>query len=35
VAEAMGRDTVSPPIPAWVANWIEADASRPWPPMQD
>jgi len=35
VAEAMGRDTISPPIPDWVANWVKADATRPWPPMQD
>ncbi|OJI92033.1 thioesterase superfamily protein [Planktotalea frisia] len=34
VAAAMGRDEVSPPMPDWVAKWIEADASRPWPPMQ-
>ena len=35
VLAAMGRDVVSPPMPEWVANWIEADATRPWPPMQD
>jgi len=22
-------------MPDWVKNWIEADATRPWPPMQD
>ncbi len=35
VLEVMGSDAVSPPMPDWVANWIEADATRPWPPMQD
>ena len=35
VVEAMGRDERSAPMPDWVANWIEADATRPWPPMQD
>ncbi|MFN3938242.1 MAG: acyl-CoA thioesterase [Gemmobacter sp.] len=25
-----GRE--SPPLPAWVAAWIEGDAQRPWPP---
>ena len=35
VAKAMGVDDTSPPIPDWIANWIKADATRPWPPMQD
>ena len=35
VATAMEYSKPSPKIPAWVANWIDADASRPWPPMQD
>lgn len=35
VMKAWGRDPVSPPIPDWVKNWIEAEATRPWPPMQD
>ncbi len=35
VLTAMGRDTVSPPLPPWVADWIEADGTRPWPPMED
>lgn len=33
VARAMDLDPVSPPLPAWVAAWIEAEARRPWPPM--
>lgn len=33
VAEAMGASE-SPALPDWVQNWIEADSSRPWPPMQ-
>lgn len=32
VAEAMGFDTQSPPLPEWVENWIKAEGSRPWPP---
>lgn len=32
---AMGQDTASPPLPGWVDDWIAADATRPWPPMQD
>lgn len=35
VAAALGVDDPSPDTPAWVAAWIEADAKRPWPPMQD
>lgn len=34
VLQAMGRDVTSPPVPQWVANWIAAEATRPWPPMQ-
>ncbi len=29
---AMGHDAGSPDLPAWVENWIDADATRPWPP---
>lgn len=32
VIAAMGHDPASPPLPAWVADWIAADATRPWPP---
>ncbi|KNG93929.1 acyl-CoA thioesterase [Pseudaestuariivita atlantica] len=32
VAEAMGIDTESPPLPAWVAAWADAESTRPWPP---
>jgi len=28
----MGFDFVSPSLPGWVTGWIEAEASRPWPP---
>ena len=33
--KAMGQDSASPAIPDWIANWIKAEATRPWPPMQD
>ncbi|WP_425044487.1 acyl-CoA thioesterase [Primorskyibacter sp. S87] len=36
VLAAMGRaDTPSPAMPDWVAAWCAADATRPWPPMQE
>ena len=35
LARALGHDGPSPEMPAWVRNWIEADASRPWPPLVD
>ncbi len=35
VATVMGVDPVSPPLPVWVQAWGEADAQRPWPPMQE
>jgi acyl-CoA thioesterase FadM len=36
VLEEMGHaDAVSPPMPDWIAAWRDADAIRPWPPMQD
>ncbi|MEM1235560.1 MAG: acyl-CoA thioesterase [Pseudomonadota bacterium] len=35
VAEAMGADHDTGALPAWVKAWTEAEAQRPWPPMQD
>lgn len=32
---AMGQDATSPPLPDWVAAWVQADAVRPWPPVRD
>ena len=32
VMEAMGNIVESPRLPTWVKNWIDADATRPWPP---
>ncbi len=34
VLEALGQSQQSPPLPAWVQGWIEADAARPWPPYR-
>lgn len=33
VLEAMGVTTESPQLPGWVSAWIDADATRPWPPV--
>ncbi|WP_371225165.1 acyl-CoA thioesterase [Roseovarius sp. 2305UL8-3] len=35
VLEALGADTDTPVMPAWVASWIASEDRRPWPPMQD
>jgi hypothetical protein len=35
VAAAAGVELVGPPLPDWVLAWIESEAMRPWPPMQD
>lgn len=32
IAAALGIDGTSPAMPGWVQNWIEAEATRPWPP---
>ena len=32
VAAELNVDPVSPDLPAWVAAWIEAEGTRPWPP---
>ncbi|WP_297768125.1 acyl-CoA thioesterase [uncultured Roseovarius sp.] len=34
VAE-LDQDMPAPEFPDWVAAWIEADETRPWPPMQE
>lgn len=33
VLAELGADIPQPELPAWVRNWIDADASRPWPPV--
>lgn len=35
VMAALGASPDSPPLPAWIAAWAEADAQRPWPPQLD
>lgn len=34
-ASALGFQGNSPALPAWVQAWIDADATRPWPPVDD
>ncbi|WP_425039947.1 acyl-CoA thioesterase [Primorskyibacter sp. S187A] len=34
IVEAFGAQIVSPALPDWVVAWTDADAKRPWPPMQ-
>ncbi|MEJ6404855.1 acyl-CoA thioesterase [Yoonia sp. 2307UL14-13] len=31
----MGHEGVSPDLPPWVQSWIDADATRPWPPIDN
>jgi acyl-CoA thioesterase FadM len=31
---ATGQPEESPPLPDWIADWIAADATRPWPPRR-
>lgn len=33
IAAALGHEGPSPQLPDWVLNWIEAEATRPWPPQ--
>lgn len=35
VFEAMGFTGNTPTLPDWVQAWIDADATRPWPPFED
>ena len=36
VIDEMGYDgSVPPPMPDWIQTWVQAEAQRPWPPMQD
>ncbi|MEO1704151.1 MAG: acyl-CoA thioesterase [Pseudomonadota bacterium] len=35
VAVAIGAEEKSPELPAWITAWTEAEAQRPWPPMQN
>lgn len=35
VLNAMGLDRPSPDMPEWIDAWRQADAKRPWPPMQN
>jgi hypothetical protein len=30
----LGAGAESPDLPAWVRAWIEAEATRPWPPTR-
>ena len=32
---AAAMDAASPPLPGWIRAWADAEAQRPWPPMQD
>ncbi len=32
---AMGFEGEAPTLPDWVQNWIDAEATRPWPPQDD
>lgn len=35
IAAALNAPDTSPPIPEFIAKWIEAENARPWPPMSD
>ncbi len=32
--EVIKSDAAPPPLPDWVQNWVDADATRPWPPVE-
>ncbi|SEW40819.1 Acyl-CoA thioesterase FadM [Cognatiyoonia koreensis] len=32
VFAAMGYTEASPALPDWIQNWVDAEATRPWPP---
>lgn len=34
VFDAAGTKVAPPPFPSWIQNWIDAEATRPWPPEQ-
>jgi len=34
LTEMGNSEAISPPMPEWIAAWVQADAARPWPPMQ-
>ena len=34
LARELGFPEEGPPLPPWVTAWAEAEARRPWPPMQ-
>lgn len=34
VLRTLGQSPQSPALPDWTQAWIDADAHRPWPPMQ-
>ena len=35
LAQELQFDPTPPPAPDWITAWIAAEATRPWPPMQD
>jgi acyl-CoA thioesterase FadM len=35
LAIALGFSPESPPLPDWITAWTEAEAKRPWPPMDE
>jgi acyl-CoA thioesterase FadM len=35
VMAEVGQEVARPDAPKWVSAWVDADAKRPWPPMQE